>query len=80
MTLGPSWPRTLQPPKHRRRWRRWSAAAVVVAAVFAAGFALGDALDDNVDPERGGTQTLVRTLTPLPLTASPTVTVTVTSP
>lgn len=50
------------------------AAAVVVA--FAVGIALGEALHDN--PRPGGTQTLVRTLHPLPLTPAARETVTVT--
>jgi hypothetical protein len=51
----------------------------LLALVFALGIAVGEASDDNVDP--GGTQTLVRTLSPLPLApaALETVTVTVSS-
>ena len=54
--------------------------AVGVVAVFAVGIALGEALHDN--PAPGGTGTLVRTLTPLPLApaARETVTVTVQKP
>ena len=54
------------------------AAALVVA--FAVGIALGEALDDSSSP--GGTQSIVRTLNPLPLApaALRTVTVTVTQP
>jgi hypothetical protein len=37
---------------------------VVIAVVFAAGLGLGEALHDNPS---GGTQTVVRTLKPLPL-------------
>jgi hypothetical protein len=50
------------------------------AAIFAAGVGLGQALDDNT--EGGATQTLVRTLNPVPLppAARTTVTVTTTSP
>ena len=42
-------------------------ALIVVGAVlvFAIGVALGEALHDN--PQSGGTQSLVRTLQPLPL-------------
>jgi hypothetical protein len=47
---------------------------VVLASAFAAGIALGEALHDN--PQPGGTQTLVRTLRPLPVAPAP-VTVTV---
>jgi hypothetical protein len=54
------------------------AAGLVVA--FAVGTAVGDSLDDNSTP--AGTQTLVRTLKPLPLApaARETVTVTVSNP
>jgi hypothetical protein len=48
--------------------------ALVVA--FVVGIALGEALHDN--PEPGGTQTLVRTLHPLPLAPAARETVTVT--
>lgn len=53
-------------------------AALIVA--FAVGIALGEALDDSSPP--GGTQSIVRTLNPLPLApaALRTVTVTVTQP
>jgi hypothetical protein len=51
-----------------------------VAVVFAVGVAVGESLHDNSRP--AGTQTLVRTLTPLPLApaARQTVTVTVQKP
>jgi hypothetical protein len=54
-----------------------TAAAVVI---FVVGVAVGEALHDN--PRPGGTQTLVRTLRPLPLApaARETVTVTVQNP
>jgi hypothetical protein len=55
---------------------------LVVGAVlvFAVGVAVGEALHDN--PKPGGTQSLVRTLKPLPLApaARQTVTVTVQNP
>ncbi len=55
---------------------------LVVGAVlvFAVGVAVGEALHDN--PKPGGTQSLVRTLQPLPLApaARQTVTVTVQNP
>jgi hypothetical protein len=56
------------------------AAAVVAVVTFAVGVAVGEALHDNPNP--GGTQTLVRTLKPLPLApaARETVTVTVSNP
>ena len=57
-------------------------ALLVVGAVlvFAVGVAVGEALHDN--PKPGGTQSLVRTLQPLPLApaARQTVTVTVQNP
>jgi hypothetical protein len=48
--------------------------------VFIAGVGLGEALHDN--PDEAGTQTLVRTLKPLPLApaARTTVTITTSSP
>lgn len=46
--------------------------------VFAVGIAVGQALDDSSPP--GGTQTLVRTLQPLPLAPAARETVTVTGP
>jgi hypothetical protein len=58
------------------------AVLIVVGAVlvFAIGIAVGEALHDN--PQPGGTQSLVRTLRPLPLApaARETVTVTVQNP
>jgi len=54
---------------------RFWLAALIVVLVFAAGLALGQALQDNPSP--GGSQTIVRTLRPLPLPpARETVTVT----
>jgi len=55
------------------------AAILAVAAAFVVGIGVGEALHDN--PKPGGTQTLVRTLKPLPLVpvARNTVTVTTTS-
>jgi hypothetical protein len=60
--------------------KRLLVAAVLAAAVFAVGIAVGESLHDN--PRPGGTQTLVRTLKPLPLApaARETVTVTVQKP
>jgi hypothetical protein len=53
---------------------------VAVVVVFVIGIALGEALNDSSTPS--GTQTLVRTLNPLPLApaARETVTVTVQNP
>ena len=59
---------------------RWAGSVVVFALVFTAGLALGQALDDNPDPATTPSQTIVRTLGPLPLRAPSTVTVTVTRP
>lgn len=52
--------------------------AVGVLLVFALGVGLGEALNDNPDP--GGTQTLIRTLRPLPLAPAARATVTITVP
>jgi hypothetical protein len=51
---------------------------VGILLVFAVGIAVGEALHDN--PKPGGTQTLVRTLRPLPLAPAARETVTVTTP
>jgi hypothetical protein len=55
-------------------------AAAAAVVIFLVGVAVGEALHDN--PRPGGTQTLVRTLRPLPLApaARETVTVTVQTP
>ena len=60
--------------------KRWLLAAAALVFAFAVGIALGQALDDGSGS--GGTQTLVRTLRPLPLVpaARDTVTITVTNP
>ena len=60
--------------------RRIALIVVSAAIVFAVGISLGEALHDN--PQPGGTQTIVRTLQPLPLApaARETVTVTVQKP
>jgi hypothetical protein len=72
---APSSSRPLRRPRRRRPLLRLLIGLVVVAVVFALGLALGEALHDN--PSGGGTQTLVRTLKPLPLPpAQETVTVT----
>ncbi|HEX5449732.1 MAG TPA: hypothetical protein VFW85_06710 [Gaiellaceae bacterium] len=58
---------------------RVAIAAVALVIVFVVGIAVGKALNDNSQP--GGTQTIVRTLDPLPLApARVTVTVTTTNP
>jgi hypothetical protein len=57
--------------------RRLLLGAAVVA-VFVLGIAVGEALNDGSEP--GGTQTLVRTLDPLPLAPAARSTVTVTVP
>ena len=51
---------------------------VALLVTFAVGIALGQALSDNPTP--GGTQSLVRTLHPLPLAPAARETVTVTVP
>ena len=60
--------------------RKLLAAGAAAVVVFAIGIAVGESLHDN--PRPGGTQTLVRTLKPLPLApaARDTVTVTVSNP
>jgi hypothetical protein len=55
--------------------RRRAVAAAVLVVVFAVGIALGEALHDN--PRPGGEQTLIRTLSPLPLAPAALQTVTV---
>lgn len=55
---------------------RVALTAAGAALVFAVGIALGEALHDN--PKPGGTQSLVRTLQPLPLAPAARATVTVT--
>jgi hypothetical protein len=63
-----------RPPRKRRGWARPLLGLLAVVVVFAIGLALGEALHDNPS---GGTQTVVRTLKPLPLPpARETVTVT----
>ena len=56
--------------------RRRLLLAVGLLVVFAVGIAVGEAAHDN--PKPGGTQTLVRTLRPLPLAPAALETVTVT--
>ena len=57
---------------------RWILLAIAALLVFAVGIGLGEALNDN--PQPGGTQTLIRTLEPLPLAPAARATVTVTVP
>ena len=56
--------------------RRIALIVVGGALIFAVGIALGQALNDSPSP--GGTQSLVRTLRPLPLAPAARETVTVT--
>jgi hypothetical protein len=56
--------------------RRRLLLGVALAAAFVVGIALGEALDDSSPP--AGSQTLVRTLSPLPLAPAARETVTVT--
>ena len=58
--------------------RRSLLVAAAFLVVFAVGIALGEALHDN--PGKGDTQTLVRTLRPLPLAPAARTTVTITVP
>ncbi len=71
--------RARRPPRRRRRGR-WTLVFLALVLAFIVGIGLGEALHDN--PKPGGTQTLVRTLHPLPLVpvAGNTVTVTVPTP
>jgi hypothetical protein len=70
-------PRRARPRRRNRTVARTTAAFVALGVAFGVGIALGEALHDNPDP--GSTQTLVRTLRPLPLSPAP-VTVTVQKP
>jgi hypothetical protein len=67
-----------RPPRRSRVRTLLPLGGAVVA--FLLGIAVGEALEDN--PRPGGTQTLVRTLNPLPLVpaARETVTLTTTNP
>ena len=72
-----------RPPASRKKRpaRRLGGALLAVAALcaaFALGIPVGEALHDN--PAPGGTQSLVRTLTPRALTPAALTTVTVTAP
>ncbi len=69
-----------RPRRRRRRWLTWLLVAVLVLVAFAIGIALGQSLKEGPSP--AGTQSLVRTLRPLPLApaARSTVTFTVTGP
>ncbi len=69
-----------RPRRARRRWPKWLLVGALVLAAFAVGIALGESLGEGPSP--GGTQSLVRTLEPLPLApaARTTVTVTVAGP
>jgi hypothetical protein len=65
-----------RPRRRRRHIGRWLVRAALLLIVFAIGLALGQTLDDSSAPT--GTQTSVRTLEPVTLSAE-TVTVTVTT-
>jgi hypothetical protein len=65
------------PPRRRRLPWRVPAVAAGLVVVGVVGVAVGEALHDN--PRPGGTQSYVRTLTPLPLTPAALSTVTVTT-
>ena len=66
---GRSWRRALS-------WRRLVILALLGVA-FVGGIGVGEAIHDQ--PDLGGTQTLIRTLRPLPITPIPAETVTVTT-
>jgi len=57
--------------------KRTVLTAAVLVVVFVVGIAVGQALDDG--PDSGGSQTIVRTLKPLPLAPAARETVTVTT-
>lgn len=57
--------------------KRVLAAVIVAGLLFVIGVAVGESLHDN--PKPGGTQTIVRTLKPLPLAPAARETVTVTT-
>ncbi len=57
--------------------KRVLAAVIVAVLLFVIGVAVGESLHDN--PKPGGTQTIVRTLKPLPLAPAARETVTVTT-
>jgi hypothetical protein len=65
-----------RPRRRRRHIGRWFVRAALLLIVFAIGIAFGQTLDDSSAPT--GTQTSVRTLEPVTLSAE-TVTVTVTT-
>lgn len=66
--------------RRRRRVPLGVVAGIALVVSFVVGIAVGESLHDNPSP--GGTQTVVRTLRPLPLApaARSTVTVTVRNP
>jgi hypothetical protein len=68
---------TVARPRRRRRRGRWLLPLIAALVCFGIGVAVGEALHDN--PQVGGTQTIVRTLTPRGLAPAPGRTVTVTS-
>jgi len=78
VTVSPARPRRRE--RRRRRIPSWALVLAGLLVAFAVGIAFGESLHDN--SSTGGTQTLVRTLQPLPLepAARSTVTVTVTNP
>ena len=75
LSVSPVSRRERPPPKRRRGLLWFWLSLLALVAVFGLGLALGQALQDN--PKPGGTQTVVRTLKPLPIPpARETVTVT----
>ncbi|HST17190.1 MAG TPA: hypothetical protein VLK36_05940 [Gaiellaceae bacterium] len=66
MTSPPA--RTPRPRRRRRRLAPWLLGGAALLVAFVVGVALGEALHDN--PQPGGTQTFLRTVTlaPSPVT------------
>ena len=69
MSLDPVSAARRRTPRKRRVWPRVAALVVGAVLVFALGVAFGLALDDR--PVPGGTETIVRTLEPLPQQPAP---------
>lgn len=69
MSVSPASAVRRRPPRRRSPWPRIAALVAGAVLLFCLGIALGLALDDR--PVPGGTQTIVRTLEPLPQQPAP---------